>query len=376
MALALVAIISVVATVLGMLQDSAREISLDVDGSLTTLQASSDQTVATALKAQGVDLEDAVVAPDPDSKISGVSAITVRYWRHIKARVDGELLEGRVLSPTAQEALVSLGRPVASDSYSSYPLEKPFPEEAEEEELVVSQPKLIKLATPEGIEAHQSTAPTVGSFLEEQGVDVNDDVETNVKLQAYTKPEMTVKLTSLAVREKTTQITEELPPVFKDDPDLLEGETKVLHPGSPSTLTKVVEVVYADGEVRSSRVVRTEQVSRGSARVVLRGTRDPFEPSGGDCGGWGTAINRYFGAEASRACQVMLCESGGNPRAENPHSTASGLFQFIDGTWASARTAVGGEKYARAKDAPGDMQIEAAALWLERTSWSQWVCAG
>lgn len=52
--------------------------------------------------------------------------------------------------------------------------------------------------------------------------------------------------------------------------------------------------------------------------------------------------------------RIVQCESGGNPRAQNPTSSASGLFQFIDGTWAN----FGG--YAHAKDAPVSVQIAKA----------------
>ena len=31
--------------------------------------------------------------------------------------------------------------------------------------------------------------------------------------------------------------------------------------------------------------------------------------------------------------RIMMCESGGNPKAQNPNSSAKGLFQFIDSTW-------------------------------------------
>lgn len=31
--------------------------------------------------------------------------------------------------------------------------------------------------------------------------------------------------------------------------------------------------------------------------------------------------------------RIEHCESRGNPNAKNPHSTAKGLFQFLDGTW-------------------------------------------
>lgn len=39
---------------------------------------------------------------------------------------------------------------------------------------------------------------------------------------------------------------------------------------------------------------------------------------------------------------IIQCESGGNPTAQNDSSTASGLFQFINGTW----RAYGGTEFA------------------------------
>lgn len=37
--------------------------------------------------------------------------------------------------------------------------------------------------------------------------------------------------------------------------------------------------------------------------------------------------------ELSRYMALFSCESRGNPSAKNPHSTASGLGQFLNGTW-------------------------------------------
>ncbi|WP_147201163.1 transglycosylase family protein, partial [Pseudonocardia asaccharolytica] len=54
---------------------------------------------------------------------------------------------------------------------------------------------------------------------------------------------------------------------------------------------------------------------------------------------------------------IIACESGGDPRAQNPRSSASGLYQFIDSTW----LAYGGGQYAaRAKDATPAQQTEIA----------------
>jgi hypothetical protein len=47
------------------------------------------------------------------------------------------------------------------------------------------------------------------------------------------------------------------------------------------------------------------------------------------------AISEEIGAPAlvEEAMIVMACESKGEPFAENPYSSAAGLFQFLDGTW-------------------------------------------
>lgn len=59
-------------------------------------------------------------------------------------------------------------------------------------------------------------------------------------------------------------------------------------------------------------------------------------------------------------CYVMRRESGGNIRAQNPRSTASGKWQFLDSTW---RRIPGTGGYAKARHAPEHVQ-DAAARWL------------
>ena len=58
--------------------------------------------------------------------------------------------------------------------------------------------------------------------------------------------------------------------------------------------------------------------------------------------------------------KIKQCESGGDYQAENPTSTASGAYQFIDGTFQSLDASQG---YSHAADAPESVQ-DAAALEL------------
>lgn len=93
--------------------------------------------------------------------------------------------------------------------------------------------------------------------------------------------------------------------------------------------------------------IRTASVG---APVIAAGTVNGY-PCGGDL----------------PPCYVLARESGGNPTAQNPRSTASGLWQFLDSTWAN----YGG--YAKARYAPPDVQNEKARLvWAGGRGCSHW----
>lgn len=66
-------------------------------------------------------------------------------------------------------------------------------------------------------------------------------------------------------------------------------------------------------------------------------------------------VNGYPCGGTLPPCTVLACESGGNPTAENPTSSASGLWQIIDGTWNN----YGG--YPHAASAPAEIQNQKAA---------------
>jgi hypothetical protein len=87
--------------------------------------------------------------------------------------------------------------------------------------------------------------------------------------------------------------------------------------------------------------------------------------------GWGS------GAQFSAVDQIISHESGWNPTAQNPSSTASGLFQEIDGTWRAYRrpSAAG---YAKMRLAPvneqawGGLNYIAGRYGSPSAAWSFW----
>ncbi|MDH3426748.1 MAG: lytic transglycosylase domain-containing protein, partial [Acidimicrobiia bacterium] len=76
---------------------------------------------------------------------------------------------------------------------------------------------------------------------------------------------------------------------------------------------------------------------------------------------------------------VMYCESRGNPSAVNPSSEATGLFQFMEGTWNWVSPAAG---YRQADRTDPAANIASAAYLVDhsiRTNhrwgpWGRWSC--
>ena len=88
---------------------------------------------------------------------------------------------------------------------------------------------------------------------------------------------------------------------------------------------------------------------------------------------WKDLVEQYFRQDIVwEALQVLDCESRGDPSAMHPASGASGLFQFLEGTWILAST-LSGHAGASPFDAEANV---ASAAWLlghsERVESSTW----
>ena len=92
---------------------------------------------------------------------------------------------------------------------------------------------------------------------------------------------------------------------------------------------------------------------------------------------WRPLVEAYWPAElVGWALKIMACESGGDPWADNPRSTARGLFQFLRSTWdRGPAPALGLPSYDSGAPYNPEWNIMAAA-WLYQ-NWggeSQWSC--
>jgi septal ring factor EnvC (AmiA/AmiB activator) len=94
--------------------------------------------------------------------------------------------------------------------------------------------------------------------------------------------------------------------------------------------------------------------------------------------GWRPLLEAHFASDlVLDALVIIQCESVGDPDAKNPYSGASGLFQFMPGTWAVASVEAG---VADRSVFDGEANIIAAS-WLAEyyrsrglDPWRPWVC--
>ena len=92
---------------------------------------------------------------------------------------------------------------------------------------------------------------------------------------------------------------------------------------------------------------------------------------------WRPLVVAYWPPELVEwALRIMACESGGNPSARNPSSSAAGLFQFLRSTWdRGPAPALGLGSYDSGAVYDPTLNVMAAA-WLY-ANWggaSQWSC--
>lgn len=86
---------------------------------------------------------------------------------------------------------------------------------------------------------------------------------------------------------------------------------------------------------------------------------------------WRPLVEHFFeDRHVDKALRVMRCESGGDPNAKNPHSTASGLFQHLGSLWTKRAVQAG---FAGA-DVFDPIANVGAAAWLvyEGGGWGHW----
>lgn len=159
-----------------------------------------------------------------------------------------------------------------------------------------------------------------------------------------------------------------------DAPEL-ETRLEATAVGAPRPFLDVEERLGAPTTTTSTTTTSTTTTAPPPPPTTTTSTTAPPprpRTSSGPCGGLEGIVAAHFPADVvPEACSVMRCETGGtfDPTIQNPSSSASGLFQFLDSTWRSTTgTAPPASAYSI------DEQIAAGAALWRSSGWRPWVC--
>lgn len=339
-----------------------KSVTLDVNGDI--IQASTmSGDVEGALKSAGVEIDNrAMVTPALDEAISDNSKITVRSARTVALTIDGKQEKIDTTALTVGSLLDQIGRSDAASELSQARNQE-IPLDGMELEIVT--PKKFTL-NDGGKDGRMSLpARTVGEIFEMRGTPLGKDDKVTPAANTPLKEGMHVEVTRIANREETKVEEIPAPERVKEDPNMPEGEEKVVEKGAPGKARVVATVRTVNGEEVSRKEKSSKEIAAPKERVIIRGTKkaDKADDKGSNTGAAAPAV-----ANGSVWDQLAQCEAGGDWSINTGNGFSGGL-QFTPSTWA----AFGGTEYAPAAHmATREQQIAVAERVQAGQGWGAW----
>lgn len=341
-----------------------KSVTLDVNGDI--IQASTmSGDVEGALKSAGVEIDNrAMVTPALDESVSDNSKITVRSARTVALTIDGKQEKIDTTALTVGSFLDQIGR---SDAVSelSQARNQEIPLDGMELEIVT--PKKFTL-NDGGKDGRMSLpARTVGEIFEMRGTPLGKDDKVTPAADTPLKEGMHVEVTRIANREETKVEEIPAPERVKEDPNMPEGEEKVVEKGAPGKARVVATVRTVNGEEVSRKEKSSKEITAPKERVIIRGTKKADKDEGKDKGS-NTGAAAPAVANGSVWDQLAQCEAGGDWSINTGNGFSGGL-QFTPSTWAG----FGGTEYAPAAHmATREQQIAVAERVQAAQGWGAW----
>lgn len=349
--------------------DAHKTVTLDVDGTVTTVSTWSG-SVEGLLDEQNVRVGERDTVSASGSLADGVE-IEVRHARQVTIDDDGTELVVWTTALTADEALAMLAfrgddvRLVASRSSGGRP--------DLSLDLTLDGPADVQVDG--GLRTVPDADTTVAEALDDLGIELGE--LDRVSVTHSVRDRVTVVVNRVAVEDVTT--TSEVPfeAVEQEDANLYVGQSKITTEGVAGVRTLVERVTTVDGqetarETLSDEVTQAPVTQVTNVGVTERPVRQSSTSSSSTSAGSSSSTPATGGGSASGLNWAALaaCESGGNPTIVSSNGKYHGLYQFSVATWQS----VGGSGLP--SQASADEQTARAQMLYNRSGAGQWPHCG
>ena len=326
-----------------------KTVTLTVDGKSETVRTFGSN-VDDVLKSKGITLKTQDrLSPARSTSLADGGSIKVDYARPLTLAVDGKKQDHITYERTVKDVLDNQGIAPKSGAYLSATLDKKIPRKGID--LVVSNPKKLKVVADGDTKKVMTAAPTVEEVLDTAGVKVDGDDEVKPGLDALVTEDTKLKVVRIETKTKTEEVKVKFPVEVTKDDELEKGKTEIVTPGKSGTNRENVTVTMADGKVRERVVHKRTVLTKPVAQVEKLGTAEAPSVSSGSV--WD---------------KIAKCESGGNWKINTGNGYYGGL-QFSAATWHS----VGGPGLPHENSR--ETQIKYAEILQKRSGWGQWGCA-
>ena len=251
------------------------KVTVQVDGAAPRTVHTMSQDVRGALADAGFPLgahDD--VTPAANRSVREGLAIHLIRARHLALTVDGKLLNEWVAATTVGDALAQLG--FDGSAYSSLPASETLP--LTPTALTVRTAKSVTLVRAGKSDSIESTAPSVGALLAEQGITVGPNDMLSMPASTPLTDLMTITWKQVRHQTVTAQLSIPYGTTWQDDPNQPDGDSTVVTDGLAGSRTVTYDVLQVDGKQLARTVVSDVVNTPPVARVVTVGTKVEASP--------------------------------------------------------------------------------------------------
>ena len=186
---------------------------------------------------------------------------------------------------------------------------------------------------------YRSFSPTVGDFLDQQGIIIGDDDRLNFGRQSKIVDQIEIRILRVAITNITERKLIDYKTITREDPNLDEGKTRIEQAGKTGTLEYVYRVTRENGVEKDRTLISKKTTVEPVSEIIYKGTRPVITVS---CRFNGTVIAAAikYNYSANKICNLMMLESRGNQNSVSSNGHY-GLFQYTSGSWEAVSDAAG-----------------------------------